>query len=117
MSVTRGDVVVETRTAGILGFEGQASLFGGLDGIVTSLPSIGSVVSPGHPLSAVDSNPVLLLNRALQAWMDFAAGMDNGADVRQLEENLATLGLFSGTVDDEFTGKTADAIRAWQKSV
>jgi peptidoglycan hydrolase-like protein with peptidoglycan-binding domain len=116
-AVTRGDVAIETRTAGALEFEGQASLFGGPSGIVTSLRSAGEVVSAGQPLYAVNAVPVLLLSGSLPAWRNFETGMGVGADVRQLEENLAAFGVFSGTVDDEFTGKTAEAIRAWQKNV
>jgi peptidoglycan hydrolase-like protein with peptidoglycan-binding domain len=37
-----------------------------------------------------------------------------GADVRLVEQNLAALGYKGFTVDDEYTGATADAVREWQ---
>lgn len=49
-------------------------------------------------------------------WRDFEGGMGDGPDVQQLEQNLADLGFFHGTVDEKFTWKTSEAIRAWQKA-
>ena len=40
---------------------------------------------------------------------------DRGTDVRQLEQNLAALGATGFTVDDRYTGTTADAVRRWQR--
>ncbi|MFD5555366.1 peptidoglycan-binding domain-containing protein [Streptomyces sp. NPDC127068] len=38
-----------------------------------------------------------------------------GMDVRQFESNLAALGYTDFTVDDEYTAKTADAVKRWQR--
>jgi peptidoglycan hydrolase-like protein with peptidoglycan-binding domain len=40
-----------------------------------------------------------------------------GADVRQFEENLRALGYAGFTVDDQFNGRTAAAVRRWQKDL
>ncbi|WP_105975504.1 peptidoglycan-binding protein [Streptomyces geranii] len=40
-----------------------------------------------------------------------------GMDVLQFETNLAALGYTGFTVDEKFTGKTADAVKRWQKSL
>ena len=47
-----------------------------------------------------------------------ARGVDDGADVRQLEENLVALGFAPDemVVDEEFDADTTTAIRAWQES-
>ena len=52
------------------------------------------VITRGHSLYAVDDEPAaFLLYGALPAWRDFAPGMTDGEDVRQLERNLRALGL------------------------
>ncbi|MFE9660102.1 peptidoglycan-binding protein [Streptomyces sp. NPDC005955] len=38
-----------------------------------------------------------------------------GMDVRQFESNLAALGYTDFTVDDEYTAKTAEAVKRWQR--
>ena len=43
--------------------------------------------------------------------------MTDGADVLQLEKNLAALGFFTREPDEEFAGSTAAAIEKWQKSL
>src|SRR6185436_18705387 len=48
-----------------------------------------------------------------------AAGVSDGPDVRQLEENLVALGLDRSrriVVDQHFSAATAAAIRRWQAS-
>ena len=53
----------------------------------------------------------------MPAWRDFSSDMSDGEDVRQLEQNLRTLGVFSGEPDSRFTWDTTVAIRAWQRSL
>ena len=51
----------------------------------------------------MDGEPAaFLLYGALPAWRDFASGMTDGEDVRQLERNLRALGYDPGTVDDDW---------------
>ncbi|MGW1611823.1 peptidoglycan-binding protein [Streptomyces sp. NPDC002285] len=45
------------------------------------------------------------------------AGPVRGADVRQFEQNLAALGYTGFTVDDEYSAKTAQAVKRWQKAL
>jgi peptidoglycan hydrolase-like protein with peptidoglycan-binding domain len=78
------------------------------------------VVERGQPLYSVDNRPVTLLYGDLPAWRRLAAGMSDGPDVRQLEQNLVALG--HGTeaempVDDRFTAGTAAAVKRWQRSL
>lgn len=44
-------------------------------------------------------------------------GTLRGMDVLQFESNLAALGYTGFTVDEEFTGRTARAVKRWQKSL
>jgi hypothetical protein len=49
-------------------------------------------------------------------YRDLAPG-DVGADVRQLEANLAKLGYRGFTVDGAYSASTASAVRAWQRRI
>ena len=104
------------RTTGKVGFTDGGDVVAGIGGTVTWLPEEGSTVRPGEAMYRVDNLPVVLLPGALPQWRDFGSGMGDGPDVQQLEQALADLGFFHGTVDQKFTGKTADGIRAWQKA-
>ena len=116
-AVAKGSVVVETNAAGTLQYSAQRALASGPSGVVTSLLPVGTSVSAGSALYTVNTSPVVLLSGSIPAWRTFESGMAPGDDVRQLEENLAAFGLFSGDVDTEFTALTARAIRSWQKSL
>ena len=51
-------------------------------------------------------------------WRELRRGVDDGADVRQLEENLFALGFAPEgmVVDEEFDSDTTTAVRAWQEA-
>jgi peptidoglycan hydrolase-like protein with peptidoglycan-binding domain len=101
--------------AGGSGEPGAAGDAGGL-GLLTWLPPIGSTVDRGGAALRVDDRPVVVLFGALPLYRALHAG-ERGADVRQLEQNLAALGLTGFTVDDDFTASTAAAVRRWQHAL
>jgi peptidoglycan hydrolase-like protein with peptidoglycan-binding domain len=85
-------------------------------GFFTALPSPGAVVAQGQPLYQVDGRPVPLLYGALPAYRVLRPGVE-GADVRQLEQDLIALGYANGTeltADGSFTQADAAAVRRWQ---
>lgn len=117
----RGTEVVERRTLvdsatvdGTLGYGASRPALDRRGGTLTWLPRTGAVIRPGERIFAVDGDPVVLMNGTTPAWRTLASG-DEGADVLQLERNLAALGHDPGTVDDEYTSATATAVRAWQE--
>jgi peptidoglycan hydrolase-like protein with peptidoglycan-binding domain len=113
--VTRGTVTQRIQIAGMLGFDGSYQVaHQGQAGILTAAAQPGAVVRRGGVLYRVDNQPVRLLFGTLPAYRDLAAGMPDGPDVHQLEQNLAALRLDPGRVDQRFTGATAAAIRRWQ---
>jgi hypothetical protein len=118
--VVRRDLVARTDTDGTLGYSGSTTVTNRLQGTVTALSDIGSVVDRGQPLYSVDSRPVPLLFGDVPAWRRLAVGVSDGADVRQLEANLVALGYANESqlkVDDHFNSATAAAVRRWQKAL
>jgi membrane fusion protein, multidrug efflux system len=83
--------------------------------ILTSLLDVGASVDRGTVLYAADQEPVVALIGDLPAWRTLERGVDDGADVRQLEENLVALGYGDRLdVDETFTADTAAAVEAWE---
>lgn len=116
-----GTEVVERRTLvdsatvdGTLGYGASRPALDRRGGTLTWLPRTGAVIHPGERLFEVDGEPVVLMDGTTPAWRTLHVG-DEGADVLQLERNLAALGHDPGTVDDAFTSATAAAVRAWQE--
>jgi len=116
--VTRGDAVERVRVAGVLSYDGGFEVVNLLpSGVLTAVPRPGTVIGRGQELFRISGTSVVLLHGSSPAWRAFTAGMRDGPDVRQLEENLVALGLDPSrriTVDSHFTAATADAIERWQ---
>jgi hypothetical protein len=82
---------------------------------LTSLLDVGATANCGTVLYTADEQPVIALIGDLPAWRTLEQDVDDGADVRQLEENLVTLGYGAGLdVDESFTAGTAAAVEAWE---
>lgn len=113
--VERTDLVVTKDVLGTAGYAGSYSVANRLTGTLTSAAAAGSVVTRGRALYAVDAAAVRLLYGTVPAYRTLAAGAE-GADVRQLERNLAALGHFGGTPDEEYDATTAAAVRDWQEA-
>ena len=119
-TVTRQDLVARTEVDGTLGYSGQLAVLGRLQGTVTALPEVGAVIERGQSLYSVENRPVPLLYGELPAWRSLVAGVSDGPDVRQLEQNLVDLGHATEaelTVDERFTSATAAAVKRWQKAL
>jgi peptidoglycan hydrolase-like protein with peptidoglycan-binding domain len=116
--VTLGDVTQRVQVAGTLDYDGAYMMINQLPpGILTAAADPGTAVVRGADLFAVSGAPVVLMYGSTPAYRDLSAGMSDGPDVRELEENLVALGMDPAhtiTIDNHFSGATADAIRRWQ---
>lgn len=112
--VARRTLVDRKSVDGTLGFAGKRSATNRLSGTITWLPHVGQVIRPGHTLFRVDGDPVVLMDGTLPAYRTLKPGVDNGADVRQLERGLRALGYYPGVVDSHYTASSAAAVRKWQ---
>ncbi|MFE6709586.1 peptidoglycan-binding protein [Streptomyces sp. NPDC057695] len=113
--VTRGDLSDSSQQDGTLGHLGERKLNAGTAGVLTWVAAGGTVVGRDGRLYEVEGRPVRLMYGAEPMYRTLKTG-DKGKDVRQLEENLAALGYVGFDVDEEYTAKTAAAVKRWQKS-
>jgi multidrug efflux pump subunit AcrA (membrane-fusion protein) len=119
-SVERRDLVDRDTVDGTLGYADQGTLGAGAAGVLTGLREPGDVVTRGHSLYDLNGEPAaFLLYGELPAWRDFAPGMDDGEDVRQLERNLRALGHdpdHDMDVDDHWDWATTAAVKRFQRA-
>jgi peptidoglycan hydrolase-like protein with peptidoglycan-binding domain len=116
-TVQRRDLVVRESFDGTLGYDDVRTLAAGRSGIVTNLPAEGSVVERGGVLYEVDGRGARLLYGTVPLYRRLAAGVADGADVRQLEQNLIALGYDPDgdiEVDRHFDWATRAAILRWE---
>ena len=121
--VVRTDVQQQTTVTGMLGYAGSYSVIApgspaaaGGTATITWLPAIGTVVSRGQRVYAVNGLPVVLFYGRQPAWRALAFGVSGGPDVRQLNRNLAALGYGPGLAGDQFSLATQQAVTNWQQA-
>ena len=86
-------------------------------GTITGLPVPATTVYTGQRVYEVNGRPVVLFRGPRPFWRELSADVDDGEDVRQLQQNLADLGFYRGVVDGSFDGLTRQAVREWQRSL
>lgn len=115
--IERKDLVEVDTEDGTLGYKDTRSVVNHKSGTVTWLPAIGRVISAGHTLYRVDTDPVVLLSGSAPAYRDLKAGVSDGVDVKQLERNLRVLGYDSDhaiTIDRTWSAATTAAVERFQ---
>ncbi|WP_233526091.1 peptidoglycan-binding protein [Actinomadura spongiicola] len=107
----------DTRTEdGRLGYGPAHTVTSQTKGTLTKLPDSGDEITRGRELYEVDGDPVVLMYGSKPAYRPLRVGTE-GSDVKRFEANLAALGYDGFTVDDEYTGSTAEAVQRWQDDI
>jgi peptidoglycan hydrolase-like protein with peptidoglycan-binding domain len=114
--VERGTLSATESWDGTLEYGTPVTVSSSAAGTVTRLRGQGARVRRGDELYRVNERPVTFLVGEVPMYRDLAIG-DSGADVRQLEANLAKLGYDGFETDGAFTASTAEAVRAWQRKI
>lgn len=114
--IERGTLQGTSSTTGTLAYSGSRTIGSGSGGVITALPVAGASIGLGQSLFAVDNQPTYMMLGTIPAWRAFESGMDDGPDVKALEESLTALGYFDRAPDEEFTWATRAAITRWQKT-
>ena len=112
-TVERRDLVVTEELEGELGYADQRDVASARTGVVTAVAAAGTTISPGEELYQVDLEPTAVLKGEVPAYRALDTSTD-GADVKQLERGLDSLGYGNLTVDRHFTSNTADAVEQWE---
>jgi peptidoglycan hydrolase-like protein with peptidoglycan-binding domain len=89
-------------------------------GRLTSAAAEGTTIAAGQSLFEVDARPTVLLLGDTPAWRDLSFASTPGPDVKQLQDNLVTLGFDPGheiVADGTFSDATASAIIRWQEQL
>ncbi|HEX9887995.1 MAG TPA: peptidoglycan-binding protein [Nitriliruptorales bacterium] len=115
-TVERGTIAATDSWDATLGHGRPFTVTSGSEGTITRLVGQGVTVGRGAELYRVDEQPVTLLYGVVPMYRDVGPG-DSGADVEQLEANLAELGYDGFTLDDQYTSSTAQAVRARQADI
>lgn len=115
VAVERGTISATESWDGVLDRGAPFTVNSGVQGTVTRVAEQGATVGRGVELFRVDERPAVLLAGTVPMYRDLGPG-DVGADVAQLEANLAELGHRGFAVDDTYDWATAAAVRTWQAS-
>ena len=106
-AVERRTLTVTQKEAATLGFAGTYDVIGGLSGTLTWTVPVGTVVTAGHRLYETNGKDrTSLMYGARPAWRPLGPGVSDGADVRQLEQNLKRLGYTGKATRSTVTGTT-----------
>ena len=119
-NVTRRTLREQERVDGSLGYGKSRPVVNGMHGRITGIAAEGTVVQRGDVLYRVNEQPVVLLFGEVPAYRRMATGIEDGADVAQLEANLKELGFADDLIsspDSRFDSSTAAAVKRWQKHV
>jgi hypothetical protein len=119
--VLREDLSSQTPVDATLGYAGSYQVQGQGGGTLTWLPPAGQVIAQGQLLYRVDNaSPVVLLYGPVPAWRTLDEGL-TGADVTQLNHDLAALGYASRSQIsalgwDYFSWETQDGVQRMESA-
>jgi peptidoglycan hydrolase-like protein with peptidoglycan-binding domain len=115
-AVERRDLVDRQDIDGTLGFSDTTTVAAPAAGTITRLRDEGDTVTRGRSLMSIDAKATAwVLYGTIPMYRDLGPGVSDGSDVRQLERNLKALGYDPGTVDDDWTSATTDAVTDFQE--
>ncbi|MEA2577954.1 MAG: hypothetical protein QOD78_1542 [Chloroflexota bacterium] len=117
-TVERKTLTVTDDFGATLGFAGDYDVIGGLSGVLTRTVPVGTVVKAGDWLYETNGHDrTSLMYGPRPAWRALQAGVSNGADVLQLEQNLKRLGYTRKgfKVDRHWDARTTVAVKRWQR--
>lgn len=111
------DLTSYTEWAATLQSGTSATITATARGTVTSNADVGDLVELGDILAEIDGNPVVALYGSVPQFRELEVNTEDGADIRQLEENLVALGFDPDgtvTVDENYTVYTGEMVERWE---
>jgi len=89
-------------------------------GTITRNAEVGDSIIAGDIIAEIDGESVVALYGLVPQFRAMDVDTENGADIRQLEENLVALGFDPDetvTVDEQFTYNTGLMVSRWEESL
>jgi hypothetical protein len=113
--VVKTDITNVDAVSGTLGYSGSYTITAGAQGTLTALPAAGTVLHRGDVVAEVDGVPEYLFYGTRPEWRALQAGVADGPDVYQLDQNLIALGYGHGLhPSNTFTSYDTAAVERWQ---
>lgn len=119
VTVQRRDLVQTDTESGTLSYADPQTVYNRLSGTITWLPKVGQLIKRGQALFDVNEKPVILLYGSTPAYRDLGFSDGSGADIREVNANLVSLGYsdYGVVVDDTWQSATTNAVKALQRSL
>jgi hypothetical protein len=117
--VKRTDLVQTGSFDGTLSYANSRTINASGQGVVTALPAAGRTIKQGQALYHVDAAGTYLMYGVTPMYRALSDGAADGADIKQLERALKTLGHDPDgmSVDGAWTDATTDAVNDWKDSL
>ncbi|WP_338673639.1 peptidoglycan-binding domain-containing protein [Streptomyces sp. SCSIO 30461] len=112
-TVTRSDLARQGTVTGSLGYGDKQPLLSGVSGTVTWMPKPGATVAQGQNAFKADGRPVPIVYGGAPLYRALRPGTKGP----EMERALAALGYTGFTADEEYTDKTAAAVKRRQKKL
>jgi membrane fusion protein, multidrug efflux system len=118
-AVQRRDLVETDTESGTLSYARARTVYDGLSGTITWLPSSGQVIRPGQTLFKVNGQPVIMMNGATPAYRDLTPFDGAGQDILELNRDLVAFGFNPDEiiVNDTWQAATTAGVDAFQASL
>lgn len=108
-----GEIGNSLELGGTATWEAVGTVRAAIDGTVTAVGDTSQPLEVGDQILQIDLRPVVVAEGRVPAFRTLEVGL-HGADVRQLQQFLATEGWYDGTIDGDFDDATAAAVAAWR---
>jgi hypothetical protein len=118
--VQQKDLVTYDETTATLGFTTSVTVASPVEGTITSIARTGDVIDAGNVVATIDGNPVIALIGDVPGYRDLTTASSDGADIRELEQNLVLLGFDPDhkiTIDESYDAATKAAVTLWEDSL
>jgi peptidoglycan hydrolase-like protein with peptidoglycan-binding domain len=119
-AVQHKDLVTYDETTATLGFTTSVNVASPVAGTITTIVASGDTIAAGSVVATIDDKPVVALIGDVPGYRDLSTTSTNGADVRELEQNLVLLGFdpdHAIVIDEHFDSATKAAVKLWEASL
>ncbi|HEY4332390.1 MAG TPA: peptidoglycan-binding domain-containing protein [Ilumatobacteraceae bacterium] len=118
--VVKKDLITYNETTATLGFAVSATVLSPVEGTITGTVAAGDIVDAGSTVATINGLPVVAMIGDVPGYRDLSAGVVDGADVRELKENLVALGFDPAhtiRINETYDTATRNVVKLWQASL